>query len=140
MKTGTDQKINLILKQSLLGTLIAWCLLALLMLVGTVFIQNEYVAVDMLTALGLAAKFLAVFLGALFSSYCMKFINIWGYTALVMLYVLSELCVAVLFFDQINMGFLAGVIPIVFAGILAIIVGKKGNSRTKKGRRKTHPR
>lgn len=140
MKIGTDQKMNLILKQSLLGTVVAWSALVLLMFVGTVFIQNEYIDNKSMPALGLIAGFSAVFFGLRISASLLRQENICGRVAATALYILSELSVAILFFNGVNSGVGVGILSTLLAALLAIFVGNKGKSRVRKRRRNAHTR
>ncbi len=123
-----------------IGTSLCAIIVIVLVLLTSVLIQNEYIGNEASTYLGPMIQFIGVFLGALVAGkYTIQNKEL---TCIITgaVFLVLQLCAAMLFFDGIKSGALFGVVSVALAVLSAALVyirtKSRGRNRRKRGARK----
>lgn len=139
-KTGVDFKTGLVLKDSMICAAIAWLIVILLSMIGSVFIHNEYLGYDMISLIAPFLNFIAMLFAISVSGSIRRSGNIWGCICPIVLYVLTQLVVSMLIFDSIGNNIVPVTLYSALGALLALYIEIQRNKHRKSGRRKVHSR
>ena len=124
-KARIKSKMNIPIPASLLGLLVSWAITVIMLCLGAVFVENEYIEIDLTGILTAIIVFLASAAGCLISKITDKSNALMNIIIVSGSYIMSLLICAMLFFDGITGQSLVEIPAVLTGALIALFVGNK---------------